>query len=97
MTSISLVPAERHEKSIIRNLMQLYQDELASFTGKTIDPLGLFDYSYLDHYWTADGTSTGRVPYLIRIDDQLAGFVLKNRHSHLDTHTWKRTTSPNFS
>lgn len=85
MASISVTQAERHEKSIIRNLMQLYQYELASFTGMTIDPLGLFDYSYLDHYWTADGTATGRVPYLIRVEGQLAGFVLKNRHSHLDT------------
>jgi len=85
MASISFTQAERHEKSIIRNLMQLYQYELASFTGKTIDPLGLFDYSYLDHSWTADGTATGRVPYLIRVEGQLAGFVLKNRHSHLDT------------
>jgi predicted acetyltransferase len=86
VTSIFLVPAERHEKFIIRNLMQLYQYELASFTGKTIDPLGLFDYSYLDHYWTADGKHEGRVPFLIRVDDQLAGFILINQYSYIDPH-----------
>ncbi len=86
MTPISLDRSVRHEKSIIRNLMQLYQDKLASFTGKTIDPLGLFDYAYLDHYWTSDGKHEGRVPFLIRVDDQLAGFILINQYSHIDPH-----------
>jgi len=42
----------------------------------------LYDYKYLDHYWTEEG----RQPFVIRVDGKLAGFVLirmmgTNEHS----------------
>ncbi len=45
---------------------------------------GLYDYMYLDHYWTEEG----RHPFFIRVDGKLAGFALvreigTNRHNQV--------------
>lgn len=86
MTPISLDRAARHEKSIIQNLMQLYQYDLAPFAGDRLDQHGHYGYAYLDRYWTAEGEREGRIPFLIRVDVHLAGFILINRYSRLSPH-----------
>ncbi|MFS0727976.1 GNAT family N-acetyltransferase [Paenibacillus sp. 1P07SE] len=81
---IKLIDAPQSDKSVFRNLMQMYLYDTSEFNGKDPDKHGFFDYSELDHYWTEVGrTEEGRIPILIQINDKLAGFMLINRFSLL--------------
>ncbi len=67
-----LVPAEVQDKSVVANLLQLYLYDFSEFAGWAINEHGLFDYSYLDHYWI----EPDRHPFFVRVDGELAGFAL---------------------
>jgi predicted acetyltransferase len=69
--NIDIQPAKYEEKSILRNLIELYLYDASEFNGCDLDDHGLYGYPYLDHYWT-DET---RHPFLIRANRKLAGFV----------------------
>lgn len=59
-------------KSVLRHLMELCQHDYSEFNGQEVNEHGLFDYPYLDHYWT----EPGRYPFLVRVEGKVAGFVL---------------------
>ncbi|WP_010275222.1 GNAT family N-acetyltransferase [Paenibacillus senegalensis] len=83
--NIQVVQADVHEKQVIRNLIQFYQYDASEHSHDDPSPFGLFDYNYLDHYWTPHGRDAeGRAAYLIRVNDSLAGFALINDHSILN-------------
>ena len=67
--TVELAPIE--QKSILRNLLQLYIYDFSEFAGFDLDEHGFFGYGRLDFYWIEEG----RFPFLVRVDDQLAGFV----------------------
>jgi len=69
---IKLEKASIEEKSILRNLMELYNYDFTEFDPDDVNEHGLFGYKYLDHYWTEEN----RYPFLIRVNEKLAGFVL---------------------
>jgi len=69
---IRINPASLEEKSILRHLLELYAYDFSEFSGEDVDNHGLYGYNYLDNYWT----ETGRYPFLVRINDKLAGFAL---------------------
>jgi predicted acetyltransferase len=71
--------AAAEERPILRRLMELYLYDFSEFDGADLGPLGLYDYPFLDLYWTEEG----RFPYLVRLNGQLAGFVLVSRYSVL--------------
>ncbi len=71
---IQSIPLE--QKIILRNLMQLYQYDFSELSGEDINEYARFEYNYLDYYWTEEK----RFPYLIRVEDKIAGFVLVNDH-----------------
>lgn len=60
------------QKSILRNLMELYKYDFTEFDPEDVNESGLYEYMFLDHYWTEEG----RHPFFIRADDKLAGFAL---------------------
>jgi len=70
--NFTLSPASLNEKSILRHLLELYAYDFSEFDRSDVDTHGLYGYDYLDNYWT----EAGRYPFLIRIDDNLAGFVM---------------------
>ncbi len=72
MVDIEIQAAQIKDKSIIRNLMELYVYDFSEFTEWDVDEHGLFGYKYLDHYWT----DSDRHPFLIMVSGRLAGFVL---------------------
>ncbi|WP_448267916.1 GNAT family N-acetyltransferase [Nostoc sp. DSM 114159] len=76
---IKVVKATQQQKSVLCNLMELYQYDLSEIEAKDVDDCGLFGYSYLDYYWT----EPERHPFLIKVNDKLAGFVLINQHTYL--------------
>lgn len=81
--SIRLDVAHRDESVILGNLLNLYLHDLSPYTGATPGRDGRFAYPRFDAYWTAEGEAEGRVLLLITVEDELVGFVLKNRHSRL--------------
>lgn len=70
---ISIQKVEYEQKSILRNLLELYKYDFSELDpDDDINSNGLYEYKYLDHYWTEDG----RYPFFIMVDDKLAGFAL---------------------
>ena len=69
---------KEQDKEVIYNLMQLYTYELSFFEDETTDfkllDSGLYVMSkYVEMYWTSDK----RHPYILKCDNELAGFVLQ--------------------
>ena len=69
---IDIQRAAIEEKLILRNFMQLCCHDASEFNGEDVSEHGLFIYRYLDQYWTVPE----RHPFVIRVSDKLAGFVL---------------------
>lgn len=69
---IDVSPAQIEDKPVLRNMLQLYLYDFSEFGGWDLGVHGLYDYPYLDHYWT----EPNRHPFLIRVDGHLAGFAL---------------------
>jgi predicted acetyltransferase len=70
--NIEIQPASLEDKTILRNLMELYAYDFSDFDQCDVDADGLFGYNRLDHYWT----EPGRYPFLVRVEGKLAGLVL---------------------
>jgi predicted acetyltransferase len=78
---ITIQKVEYDHKSTLRNLLELYKYDFSEFDPEDVNENSLYDYMYLDHYWTEEG----RHPFFIRVDGKLAGFALvrmmgKNDH-----------------
>jgi predicted acetyltransferase len=69
---IEILPAQVEDKSALQHLLQLCLHDYSEFNGKDVNEHGLFDYPYLDYYWT----EAGRYPFLVKVEGKLAGFVL---------------------
>jgi predicted acetyltransferase len=76
---IEVVPARKDEESIVANLLELYIHDFSEFKDLEIGADGRFGYSSLQHYWS----EPGRHPFLVRVDDKLAGVVLVKRGSEI--------------
>ncbi len=77
---IRIEEATVDRRPLLGRLMQLYQHEFSILDGGDIGEDGLYEYKYFDHYWR----EKDRFPYLIYVDDRVAGFVLVNSHSVAD-------------
>ena len=70
--AIEVKRASYDDKTILRHLLELYCYDFSEFDGADVDKHGLFNYKYLDQYWT----EINRHPFLIRVEDKIAGFAL---------------------
>ncbi|WP_066185898.1 MULTISPECIES: GNAT family N-acetyltransferase [Gracilibacillus] len=77
--NIQIRLVQESEKSVLRQLMELYSYDFSEFTGIDVNLYGFYGYRYLDHYWT----EAGRSPFFVLVDGKLAGFVLVNDHCHI--------------
>lgn len=77
--NIEVTPATVNERPILRHMMELYQYDFSEFDNADLGPLGLYDYPWLDHYWV----EPERAPFIVRVDSNLAGFVLVARYNYL--------------
>ena len=66
---VSPVPLE--DKDTVDQLLELYLHDLSKFTGANVSSRGRYGYRYLDDYWT----DADRHPFLIRVDNLLAGLA----------------------
>jgi predicted acetyltransferase len=76
---ITLLPAAASEQPALANLMQLYHYDLSEVSGADVDKNGRFDSPRLDAYWAEADCH----PFLIHVEQQLAGFALVHRQSRL--------------
>lgn len=76
--NIQISLATIQEKIILQNLMQYYLYEFSEDDGIELNELGEFVYPYLEHYWN----EPDRYPFLIRVENQLAGFALLRRATY---------------
>lgn len=79
MTVVKVIRAEEQKKSVLRQLIELYEYDFSEFNDRDVNEYGLYDYKYLDHYWT----DADRHPYFIMVDNRYAGFALINNHCYL--------------
>lgn len=77
--TVEVKKASVRHKPILERLMQLYLYDFSEIEGGDLNRKGLFEYKYLDSYWT----QSGRFPFLIYVDDKTAGFVLVSSHTYL--------------
>ena len=87
--NVRLIPARIQSKSVIKNMARFYVYELSRYSGEDIPENGLFkaheDCFNYDRYWR----EAGHHPFIIRVDDHLAGFALVNKQgtrSEVDWH-----------
>lgn len=73
-------PASEGDKSVLRNLLELYQHDFSEFDDRDVDAHGLYGYPYLDHYWV----EPDRRPFLIDVDGLWAGFALVRLSPRID-------------
>ena len=67
------------EKQRLMNIFQLYMYEITRYLPMKLDDKGLYHYDYFDNYWT-DPTYE---PFFIKVDGEVAGFVLINENEAL--------------
>lgn len=76
---VTLKRVSEEDKSVLSNLMELYQYDLSRYDGSKPNRHGLFGYSWLDSYWT----EKRRHPFFIIVGGEKAGFILVNDFCHL--------------
>ena len=74
--NIEIIPAEETQRSVLRQLMELYDHDFSEYTEDDVNEHGFYGYPYLDLYWTEDT----RHPFFIKVDGKYAGFVLVGMH-----------------
>ncbi len=72
MSMVTLHQVENEQKSTLRNLLELYKYDFSEFDPEDVNENGLYEYMYLDHYWTEEG----RYPFFFRVEGKLAGLAL---------------------
>ena len=77
---IELVQVRKEEKEVLRNLLEKYDYEFSQYDLRDVNALGLYGYDWLDCYWTEER----RWPFFIKVDGQLAGFVMVNDYPETD-------------
>ncbi len=69
---IEVLAATPEEQPVLANLLELYVYDFSELLGLEIGEDGRFGYPQLSLYWS----EPARYPFLVRVDGELAGFVL---------------------
>jgi predicted acetyltransferase len=87
---LQIIPATIEDKPVIKNLGILYAYDMSKscgfLPGWQLPETGIYaeGFTHLDNYWEEEG----RYPFLIRINNELAGFVLVNKYGAHDKVDW---------
>jgi predicted acetyltransferase len=76
---IEVIAAVPDQQPILANLLELYAHDFSEFSDLELGVDGRFGYKHLPLYWE----EPDRHPFLVKIDDRLAGFVLVKRGSEV--------------
>lgn len=83
---IEVVPASPEQQPVLANLLELYAHDFSEHIEMELDEQGRFGYASLPLYWK----ESGRHPFIIRVNNQLAGFVFVRKGSQVsaDENVW---------
>jgi predicted acetyltransferase len=74
-----VVRATAEQEPIVANLLELYAHDFSEFHNVELGMDGRFGYRNISLYWR----EPGRHPFLVRMEDKLAGLVLVKRGSEI--------------
>jgi predicted acetyltransferase len=77
--SLSFQPASSKERVLLENLAQFYYYDLSEVLEMYVDEDGRFGHVDLTPYWVDEW----KHPFLLRVDDKLAGFALISERSKI--------------
>ena len=77
--NIKIIEATIKQRPIIERLMQLYLHDFSEIDNCDVNQDGIYEYEYLDHYWK----EKDRIPFLIYVNANIAGFVLVNSYTYI--------------
>lgn len=69
---VELVEAGDDDRTVVRQLLQLYHYDFSEFDGADVNPHGEYLHRYLDEYWT----DADRAAFLFRVGGAWAGLAL---------------------
>lgn len=75
MAGVEVIPARAKDRTVLWRLLQLYLHDFSETDRRPVNERGEFEYRWFDHYWK----DPKRIPLLIRIDGEWAGFALVRR------------------
>jgi predicted acetyltransferase len=81
LKNIHVVLARADQQSVVAQLMELYIYDFAQVLGLDLGDNGRYGYEYLPLYWR----EPHRFPFLIWIDQKLAGFALIQQGSPIES------------
>lgn len=83
---VELVAADQAQAPVLANLLQLYAHDFSELVDLDVGPDGRFEYARFPLYWS----EATRFPFLVKVDDQYAGFVLVSQGSLVsgDAQVW---------
>lgn len=90
--NITLERVNEDDKSILRQLLELYLHDFSEYDSADINEHGYYGYRYFDLYWI----EPGRHPFFIRVNNRLAGFVLVGDHCYILTDPERRSIAEFF-
>ena len=73
---LRIVEAKKEDRNTLMNLLEKYLYEFSQWDLNEVDENGLYGYEYLDCYFEEER----RYPYLLMVDDKIAGMVLVSDH-----------------
>ncbi len=76
---IKLKTIQIKDKSVLMNMFQLYLYDITRFLPSELNNHGLYDYKYIDYYWTEKNYKA----YFVLVDRKYAGFVMINDQDFL--------------
>jgi len=84
--NVEIIPALEEQEPILANLLELYAHDFSEFIDLKLGADGRFGYRHLPLYWK----ESNRYPFLIMVNDHLAGFVFVRRGSEIsnDEDVW---------
>ncbi|MGN0666823.1 MAG: GNAT family N-acetyltransferase [Huintestinicola sp.] len=69
---VELILASEKDKALLNNLLEKYLYDFSQWEKTDVSDDGLYHYEWLDYYFTEEN----RYPYIIKVDNKLAGFAL---------------------
>lgn len=83
---VEVIPAGPEQATILANLLELYAHDFSEFMETEINDDGRYGYPSLLLYWS----EPQRHPFLIKVENKLAGFVFVQRGSQItvDESVW---------
>src|ERR1044072_6235052 len=85
--NVEIISALEEQESVLANLLELYVHDFSEFIDLKLGVDGCFGYRHLPLYWK----ESNRYPFLITVNDHLAGFVFVRRESEIsnDADVWE--------